>query len=106
MDDKERMEELKAVRQEAGELDSVKGRQARPLVLVMAVMVIVWLVLLLFDLVNGKGVAATTAIVVAAFAALCWGNYREERIRAHGIYAIVAAVIAIALLAAHFAGVA
>ncbi|MDO4183573.1 MAG: DUF6442 family protein [Coriobacteriia bacterium] len=106
-EDEERREQLEAVREEQGKLGRTEqGKQYRTVAMCLACMAIVWVVLFLFDFVNGRGIAATTAVVAAAFTGVCWSYYRETREREFGLYALVAVVVCVALVVVHFLGIA
>ena len=100
----ERLAELKAVRQEMSDLDRENGASARPAGTAIALCLIVWLVLFLFDLISGKSFTAPTAVALATFAGLCWGTYRENRERPFGLYALAAGAAALGFATAHFMG--
>ena len=102
--EEERLAELQAVRQEMGELNREDGARMRPAVTALALALVVWLVLLLFDLVTGRSFTAPTSVVLAVFAGLCWGMYRESHERSMGLYALAAGIVALCFAAAPFAG--
>ncbi len=102
--EKERLEELRNVRHEASGLKREEGARIRPAITMMALIMVVWLVLLLFDLVNGRSITASTALVLAAFTGLCWGAYREKRERSFALYAGVASAALLAVVVAHVSG--
>lgn len=102
--EEERLAELASARQEMSGLSREEGTYKRPAATSIALCLVVWLVLFLFDLVSGKSFTAPTAVALAAFAGLCWGTYREQRERAFGLYALVAGLAAAAFAVAHFFG--
>lgn len=102
--EEERLAELQAVRQEMGELNRDEGVRLRPAATSLALVLVVWLIVLLFDLVGGRSFTAATAIMLAAFTGLCWGMYREKHERSFGIYALAAAAAMLCFVLAHFLG--
>lgn len=100
--DQERLSSLKAVREESLKLgDTPEGKAYRSVVMLFASMMIVFVILLLFNLVTGRGVSDIVAIVTAAFAGLSWAQYRETSERAMGWYAIAAGVCTAAMVVLH-----
>lgn len=102
--EKERKSELQSIRKEFSEMDREEGARKRPAVTMLVLIIIVWLVFAIFDVVTGKSFTGITALVVAAYAGLCWGEYRESRERATGVYAVVAGVVAALFAMGHFMG--
>ena len=103
-DQKERESELKSIRKEFSEMDREEGARKRPAVTMLVLVIMLWLVFTIFDLVTGKSFTGITALTVAAYAGLCWGEFRESRERATGLYAVVAGVVAAVFAVAHFIG--
>lgn len=100
--ERERLSSLQAVREESLKLGNTpEGKAYRSVVMLFASMMIVFVILLLFDLVNGRGISSIIAIVTAAFAGLSWAQYRETSERAMGWYAIIAGICTAAMVVLH-----
>lgn len=100
--ERERLSSLNEVRNESLKLgDTPEGRAYRSVVMLFACMMIVFVILLLFNLVTGRGVSDIIAVVTAAFAGLSWAQYRETNERAMGWYGIAAGVCTAAMVVLH-----
>lgn len=98
----ERATILQEIRKENANLGKEEGRGARIVTTMVALTVIVWAILFLFDFVNGINFTGTTALMCTVLVGLYWGNYRESRDRTSVIYLIVALVALLILLVLHF----
>lgn len=92
---------LKEIRKENANLGKEEGRGARIVTTTVALTVIVWSILFLFDFVNGINFTGMTALLCAMLVGLYWGNYRESRDRTSVIYALIALVALLLLVVFH-----
>ena len=93
---------LKEIRKENANLGKEEGRGARIVTTMVALTVIVWAVLFLFDFVNGINFSGLTALMCAMLVGLYWGNFRESRDRSSAIYMLISLVAMLIMLLIHF----
>ncbi len=98
----ERTTILQEIRKENANLGREEGRGARIVTTMVALTVIVWAILFLFDFVNGVNFTGTTALMCTVLVGLYWGNYRESHDRTSAIYLVIALVALVILLVLHF----